>query len=122
MEKAVSMVLEELFLKALAITVIVETIVLFLLLKFLFKKDFERMKIHRIVFAGVIASSATIPYLWFILPRFLDSANYVYVGEFLIVLAETIILNQVLDLKIEKAFVLSLVCNVSSFLIGQFLL
>ncbi len=107
------------FLISLGITIFIETIVLFVLLKKVFKINSEKISNKLILFSGCIASSMTLPYLWFILPMFIRSYNmFVLVGEILIFLIETVIYFFILKLGIKKSLILSFVCNLLSFLIG----
>ena len=107
---------EQLFLASLALTVAIETAVLFILLKTLRMNAASRGR--DILFAGTLASAATLPYLWFILPRFMDSSMYVWEGEIVITLAETVILSRTLKLPPDKALIASIACNLSSFVFG----
>ena len=109
---------EELFLLALGVTVLIETTVLLILLK-VFRVGDSKATTAQIIFAGILASATTLPYIWFIIPRFVDSAQYVLVGESLIVIAEAVILNRVLGLKITTSLLVSLACNAASYAIGQ---
>ncbi|MBU0647811.1 hypothetical protein KJ855_01380 [Patescibacteria group bacterium] len=112
------MTYEKLFLMSLFWTVVIETIVLFLALWLVFKKDFKDLSKFKILFTGIVASMATIPYLWFVLPKYLPVDNFVLIGEILVVLAETIIIKYVLNLGWQKAFILSILCNVISYFFG----
>jgi hypothetical protein len=108
-----------LFLWSLGLTVVVETAVLFLLLRSVLR--IERTAIaNRLIFAaGVIASAATIPYVWFVFPYFVHTRlHYMIMAESFAVLAEIPILAIILRVSAPKAFLLSFVCNMSSFGVG----
>ncbi|MDD5163952.1 MAG: hypothetical protein PHD95_07160 [Candidatus ainarchaeum sp.] len=113
------MLFEEKFLVALVLTITIETIVLFVLTKFVFKEPKSK---SRIIFAGFFASFATLPYLWFVLPPFINSAYYIQMGETIVIAMESIILWQILQVKIQKAIIASIICNAVSFLFGLLLL
>lgn len=114
------MLYEEQFLVALVLTIVIETIVLAGLFKTVFKK--EKVGIRQIVFAGIFSSFATLPYLWFVLPPFVNATYYIPIGETIVIAVEAAIINQILRLKIEKAVIASVVCNAFSFAIGAILL
>ncbi len=102
------------FLEAWGITVVVETAVL-LLLNYWQKSA----KITDVMVAGVVSSSLTIPYLWFVMPIFFDSRTlYVYTSECLIILIEALILYKFLPLSLKQAFVVSLIANLASIGVG----
>jgi hypothetical protein len=77
---------------------------------------------RRLVLAGVLPSAASLPYLWFILPHFVNGPAYVPLGESLVVLAEAPILAVVLDWRPARALLASLLCNGASFLAGPWIL
>ena len=105
------------FLEALLITIIIETSVLFLL----FKVFYKQLKISNwlLLLTGIIASFSTLPYLWFILPLFIKTKIlYVSVSELSAILIESVIILGFLRINYAKAIIISVVCNMSSFLIG----
>ena len=114
------MIYEYEFLFSLLLTIIVETLVLFFVVKYFFK--LKRISNSLLIFLGIFCSFATLPYLWFIFPLFLETRNiFILFGEFLVVLIESIIYYFVLKVGWKKAVVLSLVCNLASFLVGLFI-
>ena len=105
------------FLKALLLTVIIELIVLFVLTKTLFKR--EQLSTVRVILTGIVASMATLPYFWFILPLFIPSKiGFMLVSEVTAVLIESLIIWGILKLSLWKSAFLSLICNLASFLVG----
>lgn len=141
---------EELFLKALVLTICIETASLWLIIRLfaptivkigdkLFDRWFnflsklwnpvkfivptgDHIKFGEIVFGGWLASFSTIPYLWFLWPSMYQGQNYILYGEIIVVLIETIILKNILRLRIGQAFILSLFCNLASYELGKYLL
>ena len=108
---------ELLFLKSLALTIVIETCVLVIYFRFVVK--LTEVKISKLLFAGFVTSFSTLPYLWFILPVYIDQRIwYVIVGESFAVLVEAVIIGAVLRIKFLKSFLCSLVCNMISFLTG----
>jgi len=110
------------FLLSLFLTVIVETSVLFIAFRHFFIRDTPHLSNSLLLFAGIFASFSTLPYLWFILPLFIKPYYmYAAVGEFLVVLIESVIYYFVLRIGSRKALLLSFVCNLASFLTGLML-
>lgn len=105
------------FLKALLITIIIETLVLFLFFKTLLKKiEISKLKL---LFTGIFTSVATLPYLWFVLPLFItNSLYYIVFGELSVVIIESLILLVILNIKFKTAILVSFICNLFSFVIG----
>ena len=108
------------FLKALALTILIETSVLLMLIKIIFRK--LNLKIWIILLAGITASFATLPYLWFIIPLWIKTKlYYVIFSEGLAILLESFILAGILRIKYSYALGLSAACNIISYLIGLFI-
>lgn len=105
------------FLKALLLTIIVETAVLFLL----FKLYFKTLKISNwiLLLTGILATLATLPYLWFIFPLFIHvKLWYIVVSELSAIVIESVIILGLLKINYPKALLVSFVCNATSYLIG----
>jgi len=75
-----------------------------------------------ILFGGILASSATLPYIWFLFPALIKN-HYVYFGisEIFAVMAETIVYFFLLRLSLKKSFFLSFICNMGSWITGELL-
>ncbi len=108
------------FISSLVFTTTIETIVLLLLLVYVFKK---REQLKDIVFAGVLGSFATIPYVWFVFPfiTYWPRATSLMWSEPFAVLVEALIYNRVLKLNWKYALAASIVCNIASYFIGPLL-
>lgn len=105
------------FLKALLLTISIETAVLFLLFK-VFYTTLKRSN-WMLLLTGILATLATLPYLWFILPLFLHTKlGYVIVCEGSAIVVESVIILGLLRTGYWKALLISLVCNSSSYLVG----
>lgn len=105
------------FLKALCLTIVIETGVLFLL----FRVVFKNLKVGNwlLLLTGIVATLATLPYLWFILPLFIHTKLwYLLVSEGLAVGAESVIILGLLKISYPKALLVSFICNASSYLTG----
>jgi hypothetical protein len=75
-----------------------------------------------IIGTGILASFSTLPYLWYILPTFFSSTwVYISIGEITVALIETLIIVLILKIDIKKAVFVSLVANLTSFLVGLLL-
>lgn len=105
------------FLLSLAITLIIEILMLLIFTKFFVKQ--RNINYSRVIFVGGIASLLTLPYLWFILPIFIsNSIYYILIGELGIILIEALIYNQLLNFNIKTSILSSLTANLISFLFG----
>ena len=110
---------EQQFLTALATTLAVELIVLFLITRIWFKINGKKLSNKLLLFSGIITSSLTLPYLWFVLPSAFNSyLQLLVVGEISVTVVEAIVYKAVLKLDWKKALLTSIACNLSSFLIG----
>ncbi len=107
------------FIISLIITIITETLTI-LFLYYIFRKRLKTpIKIDTILISGIIPSLATLPYLWFILPLFIRAyLLFIVVGEISVVIIESIILFYLLKIKFLYSVVVSLICNLCSFLLG----
>ena len=114
------MLYETRFLLALITTWTIEIPVLIIFVRCLFHRI--NLSLAGIAGAGLLCTALTLPYLWFVLPPFVDAAYYPVIGETLVVIVEAVIINRVLGLDAARAFVCSLMMNMVSFLIGLFLL
>jgi hypothetical protein len=113
------MLYEAHFLLSLCVTWLIEVPLLFLLIRYIFKQN--DLNAARIVGTGLLASALTLPYLWFVLSPYIDEAYYLLIGELLVIAVEAVIFFFLLRVKPVAAVFLSLVVNVSSFVIGIWL-
>lgn len=111
--------MDALFLLALALTVAVEIPVLIAGIHVL--KPEPRPPLSKILFAGVFASSWSLPYLWFLIPDLISGWLYLPVGELLVTLGESLVFWFVLELRYAPCLILSVACNGSSFIAGLLL-
>ncbi|MCK9580174.1 MAG: hypothetical protein M0Q92_06955 [Methanoregula sp.] len=114
------MLYETYFLLALVTTWIIEIPVLIVLIRFAFRD--RTIPILKIIGVGLLCTALTLPYLWFVLPPFVDGAYYIQAGEALVFLAEAAILYRLLGLDLKRALACSLFMNAASFLLGLVLL
>ena len=109
---------EQLFLCALFFTVAVETAVLFLCVRHLFKMKRKDAPDVLLLFCGMALSFATLPYVWFIFPMFASGATYMAAAEIFAFVAEAVGYKFILRVGWKRAAALSFICNAASFLIG----
>ena len=108
---------ELMFLKALSLTIFIETLVITVFFRLIIKR--KEIEISKLLTTGIIASFATLPYLWFIFPIYIDhKICYAIIGESFAVLVETFIIGAILRTKFSTSFLCSFTCNMVSFLIG----
>jgi len=108
---------EAVFLSSLLFTVFVELCVLYLLIRIRHPKAYSP---SQILFAGILPSLTTLPYLWFILPLFFIGHHtlYVWSGETFVTVIEALFLWHLLGIRIRLALPYSLVANGASFGLG----
>lgn len=108
------------FLIALITTILIETGVLYFIIRYVFKTKSYIISDRVIVFLGVFCSFATLPYLWFIMPVVFNSYyQLLFFGEILTILIESVIYSFILNLGYLKSLIISIVCNVLSLLGGE---
>jgi len=110
------------FLKALFFTIIVETLCLVILVKFIFVKQ-KTISIGVLLLTGIICSFATLPYLWFILPLFIKTKIlYKVFSELFAIIVESLIIVGFTKLKIQYSILISIICNLLSYSLGLLLI
>jgi hypothetical protein len=114
------MIYETFFLLALVTTWAIEIPVLVVLIRFALRD--RTLPMGKIVFTGALCTALTLPYLWFVLPPYVDGAYYITVGETLVILTEALILNKVLGLNAKRSLTCSVAMNAASYFLGLFLL
>jgi len=99
------------------LTILIEILVLFAIVKLFFKKD--KISNLRILLVGILASTITLPLLRFVVPLFIvDGVEYTVVWELLVTLIEVFIIKYWLKISWWKAILASVVCNLCSYLLG----
>jgi hypothetical protein len=109
--------MDDVFLGALAVTILLETAVLIVACRCWINPPGPPLR--RILFAGVLASSWSLPYLWYLLPRFVSGKGYLPLGELFVVLGEAVIFRFVFELRTVQCVMLSGFCNLVSFIAGM---
>jgi hypothetical protein len=114
------MLYETYFLLALVTTWAIEIPILIALLRFAFHE--KSLPLINIIGVGALCTALTLPYLWFVLPPYIDAAYYVQIGEALVFLVEALVLNRLVGVGPKVALICSFVMNAASFLLGLVLL
>jgi hypothetical protein len=109
---------EQLFAGALFFTVLVETAMLFICARLLFRMGAREAPDALLLFCGIFLSFATLPYVWFIFPLMASGAVYVALAELFAFAAEAIGYKFILSVDWRRAAALSFICNACSFLLG----
>jgi len=105
------------FFKALLYTILIETIVLFIIFKTRLKK--LQVKNSVLLLVGFLASFSTLPYVWFVLPILIKpTLLYMILSELSVILIESIIIWKLLTVDYKRAVLISFICNLTSFLFG----
>ena len=109
------------FLIARILTILIETIVLFIISK-LFRKN-DQISNWRILLIWILASTITLPLLRFVLPLFiLDVIEYTIIWELSVTLIEIFIIKYWLKVSRGRAMIASILCNLCSYLLGLLIL
>jgi hypothetical protein len=107
------------FLFSLFLTIVSECTLLIVLIRFRFFKELKKHSLGSILLIFGLASAATLPYLWFVLPAFLhNKVMFHIIGELSVVLAESLIYFVVFKIDYKRMLLLSFLCNLFSYLIG----
>jgi len=105
------------FLKSLLTTIAFETAVLYIIAK----RNYFNLNIKTAIaiFAGILASCTTLPYLWFIFPVFIkNKLAYIILSELTAVFAESLILKVIFKTSYSKALLISFLMNTISYSVG----
>lgn len=113
------MLYETLFLQSLFFTWIVEIPLLFVAVRYILKSN---KSVWDIIMTGILMTALTLPYLWFVMPPFLDMSWYPLNGEIIVVLVESAVIWYMLRIKPLYSVILSAFVNAVSYLLGSLVL
>ena len=113
------MLYETLFLQSLVFTWIVEIPLLFVAVRYILKSN---KSVWDIIMTGILMTALTLPYLWFVMPPFLDMSWYPLNGEIIVILVESAVIWYLLRIKLLYSVVLSAFVNAVSYLLGSLVL
>ncbi len=108
------------FIYSLIITILIESITIYFIVSYYFKR---RLKKSDILAIGVLPSFATLPYIWLLFPFFLNEnyTLYLWVSEGFVLVVEMFMLSYFLKLNLKYALLLSFVANLASYSVGTWL-
>lgn len=109
-----------LFLAYLLLTIIIETPVLYLIIRRFFHSGPAQVSPKRILLAGFLASFATYPYVWYVWPALLpDPDQALIAAELMVFLVEAVMLRAMLPLSLRQALMASFFCNMTTIILGS---
>jgi len=108
------------FLFALVFTIFIETIILWIFIRKIFKFKDGRFSTSNIIFAGIMASFSTISYVWYIFPILIYWSFKLssILSEIFAVLVEAVFYRFYFDMKFRYSLLISFVCNLFSWGLG----
>lgn len=110
------------FLLSLVLSLSLELATLLVLARFSYFQDFIQKGTLFLIFTGTIATSLTLPYLWFVLPAFFTERwTYLLFGEIAVTILESLVFMHLLERSFIKAFLASVICNSFSYSFGLLL-
>lgn len=105
------------FLTSLVFTDVVETVVLFLLVRYALRN--KTIATKDLIFAGLFASFATITYVWYVFPVMVPrGVTPAFLSEPFVFLVEALFYRMYLRLSWKEALIVSLLANAASFFGG----
>ena len=110
------------FILYLIITLLTESIVVFLLLRKFLKVEKQQLSNKEILSATIFASSLTMPYVWFIFPYLISNFIIaIWISEIFVVIIEMTFYKIFIRLSWKNALLISFLANLMSFGLGKFL-
>ena len=111
------------FLRALGLTIGIETVILFAAMRNPWKTFTPLISNTAILTCGVLSSGLTLPYVWFVWPALIKSFTlYAILSETFAIVVETGIFVIILRIPPGTAFWLSMLCNLGSVGLGKILI
>ena len=108
-----------LFFAYLLLTIIFELPVLFLSIRKIFKLSNQQVTNRSLFLCGFLCTFATYPYVWYVFPALItDQFIALIVAEIVVILVESLIVLGILKLDFFRAFLVSLMCNLTSIILG----
>jgi hypothetical protein len=109
------------FISSFVFTATIETLAVFLIIWVLLRR--RDIKAGIVVFTGVLASFATIPYVWFVFPYMVTwtRAESFWYSEPFVFLIEAVIYRVYLKTNMQTALGISFIANALSYFIGPIL-
>lgn len=108
-----------LFLAYLFLTIIMETPVLFLMVRRAFKLAKVDVSTLRIIATSCLATLTTYPYLWYVFPALIPSYSIALViAEIFVILIESLVIFGIMRLQYLQSFAASFACNLTTIVLG----
>jgi hypothetical protein len=108
-----------LFFRALAVTLAIETVVLAVFFFFRERRRLSRELVIRVLVAGVVPSSITLPFVWFVFPLIIENRTlFLVVAELFAFIAEAPIIRSIVKTTWLDAIAASFFANGASFISG----
>ncbi|MBN2460258.1 MAG: hypothetical protein JXB60_01515 [Candidatus Cloacimonetes bacterium] len=106
------------FLLALIISLAIEIPLLVILYRIIIPAT-RRSSSGSVIFTGFVATTTTLPYLWFILPCFIRTRfPYLVLSEILAILVEALLIEGIIRPGIFRSLLLAGLCNLASLILG----
>jgi hypothetical protein len=111
------------FLFALVFTIFIETIILWIFIRKIFKFEDEKFSGSNIIFAGIMVSFSTISYVWYIFPILIywSFKLSLILSEIFAILVEAVFYRFYFDIKFRYCLLISFICNLFSWGLGYLL-
>lgn len=107
------------FLLALLLTITIEVVVVVVTIRYWYRAVRPAISWQRCCVAAILASTLTLPYLWFVLPAWFSGfLPLVLAGEPMVVIVEGFFYWFALRLSFPRALLLSFLANAVSFACG----
>jgi len=108
------------FLYSLVFTIFIETIILWIFIRKIFKFKKGRFSNLNIIFAGIMASFSTIPYVWYVFPILIywSFKLSLILSEIFAILVEAVFYRFYFDIKFRYCLLISFICNLFSWGLG----
>ena len=103
-------------------TVLTETVIIFFIIRYLFRISSKELKTAKLIFSGIFASFSTIPYVWYIFPILIywSYGWSLILSELSAFFIEAVFYSIFLKLNYKKSLFVSLISNSSSFFLAFF--
>jgi len=108
------------FLRALGLTIGIETLILFIAVRNTWRPFTPPITTPTILICGLLSSGLTLPYIWFLWPAFVKNfVLYAVLAESFAIIVETGVFMAILHVSMPIALGLSALCNLCSFGVGK---
>ncbi|MGM0601465.1 MAG: hypothetical protein ACQETH_16760 [Candidatus Rifleibacteriota bacterium] len=111
-----------LFFAYLFLTITLELPVLFAIVRKVFKIQADEISAKTLFVCGGLCSFATYPYVWYVFPALIaDQTVALIVAEIIVIFIEFILIKEILKISSFRSFIVSLVCNLFTIVLGSFM-